>query len=1096
MRHLALSGVFVALLGSTSAQQYGGGDGSGGNPTSAPNSGPGGSSGGPGGSGGSGISIPGFGGTCPIPEPTTVFVTVTQPAVVLPPPTTVTVGVPNSPFGYTSGVSAVPGPQWPSGAPDQTLTVPCITGPDGQPIPSEPGLITVTYPAPPGGSPGVGTYSLITVPPSSQSGYPGGPFGVSSSPGGSGGQGLSSNSGWGSFGWPPEATVTVTAPEGSPAGPWGSIASTSPEGYGGTYPFPEPTLTLSYNPPPGGNGGGDQGGSSYLPTVTVTAPEGPPGGEGGSPGTVTNPYALPTITVTEPEGPPGGQGGSTGTFTNPYVLPTITVTEPEGGSGGSSVPGNPGGQGGTYPFPEPTLTLTYHPPGGGSPGSYGGQGWTTVTEGSIGPSSPFPEITVTIPPNGQTSAIPGGPGGQGWSSTPGGGFGPSNPFPEITITAPPYGQGTAPPSGPSHSFPTITLTFSDTTLTFTYTDVPNKPQGTAPPGGQGWSSTSRGGFGPSNTLPEITITLPDTTLTVPYPVPNEPTPCNSQVTAPPGGNGGQGWSSTPGGGFGPSNTLPEITLTLPDTTLTIPYTVPNEPAPSGEGSAPPGGPGGPGGQGWSTPGGGFGPTNTLPRITLTLPDTTLTLPYTIPNEPGSSETSSIPQGGYGGALHTPTVIVSTVGATPGGGSPGSPGGSASQTFSGGYGWPSPSNGPGGQGQGSAPTILTFTLPDMGSAGPTIPWTPLGFGSATVSTPCPEEGSPTGSSTESTPSVITLWPPSGQGSTSTPCPEEEATDVGPVGATSTSTLTLPSTTSTLTLSSTSSVASSSTSSTTSSSTSGITSSSTSSVVSSSTSGTASASTSGTASAFTSSTASTSTSSVASSSTDTQVSGAGPVGATSTSSLTSVPTSGWNSTSSSTQATATNSSTVATSSQDYTMRAFQAPSLTIGSTLVKVPSPVSLLGLRDVPPVPSVNPYQLVRQYQQRATNTIDEHNKPAYFGVGPNQDPECFAFDLYAIRLGCSSVHAECIFTLKGLRFDGGSSANIEVAEQIVHVPACSSSNCNLHYVRITEFKSLTHVSIRLEAEEREDQLCWFDVASMNWSDNSREKAVCRAESAM
>ncbi|KAK8014756.1 hypothetical protein PG990_008052 [Apiospora arundinis] len=517
MRHLALSGVFVALLGSTSAQQYGGGDGSGGNPTSAPYSGPGGSSGGPGGSGGSGISIPGFGGTCPIPEPTTVFVTVTQPAVVLPPPTTVTVGVPNSPFGYTSGVSAVPGPQWPSGAPDQTLTVPCITGPDGQPIPSEPGLITVTYPAPPGGSPGVGTYSLITVPPSSQTGYPGGPFGVSSSPGGSGGQGLSRNSGWGSFGWPPEATVTVTAPEGSPAGPWGSIASTSPEGYGGTYPFPEPTLTLSYNPPPGGNGGGDQGGSSYLPTVTVTAPEGPPGGEGGSPGTVTNPYALPTITVTEPEGPPGGQGGSTGTFTNPYVLPTITVTEPEGGSGGSSVPGNPGGQGGTYPFPEPTLTLTYHPPGGGSPGSYGGQGWTTVTEGSIGPSSPFPEITVTIPPNGQTSAIPGGPGGQGWSSTPGGGFGPSNPFPEVTITAPPYGQGTAPPSGPSHSFPTITLTFSDTTLTFTYTDVPNKPQGTAPPGGQGWSSTSRGGFGPSNTLPEITITLPDTTLTVPYP---------------------------------------------------------------------------------------------------------------------------------------------------------------------------------------------------------------------------------------------------------------------------------------------------------------------------------------------------------------------------------------------------------------------------------------------------------------------------------------------------------------------------------------------------------------------------------------------------
>ncbi|KAK7942923.1 uncharacterized protein PG986_012036 [Apiospora aurea] len=64
MRHLALPGIFAALLGSASAQQYGGGGGNGGNPTSVPYSGSGGpgGSGGSGGPGGSGISITGGGG--------------------------------------------------------------------------------------------------------------------------------------------------------------------------------------------------------------------------------------------------------------------------------------------------------------------------------------------------------------------------------------------------------------------------------------------------------------------------------------------------------------------------------------------------------------------------------------------------------------------------------------------------------------------------------------------------------------------------------------------------------------------------------------------------------------------------------------------------------------------------------------------------------------------------------------------------------------------------------------------------------------------------------------------------------------------------
>ncbi|KAK7992052.1 hypothetical protein PG988_000846 [Apiospora saccharicola] len=366
MRHPALSGIFAALLGSTSAQQYGGGGGTGINSSSVPGSG----SGGPGGSGSGGSGGPGGSGmgTCPLPEPTTVFVTIT-PAVVLPPPTTVTVTEPYPPFGYTSGVSAPSGPQWPSGwPPAESLTVPCATGPNGEPIPSVPGLVTVTYPIP-GGSPGVGTFSLVTVPPASQSGYPGGPFGVSSSPGGPGGQGMSSIPGWGSFSWPTEPTVTVTAPVGT--------ATWSMESYGATYPFPEPTLTLSYNPPPGGNGGGGQGGSSHLSTTLVFVSEGRPGGQGGS-------------------------GFPTGTVTNPYALPTVTVTVPEGGTGGSSVPGGPEGTGGTYPFPEPTLTPSYNPPpggnGGGGPGSYGGQGWTSVPEGSIGPSNPFPEVTITVPP--------------------------------------------------------------------------------------------------------------------------------------------------------------------------------------------------------------------------------------------------------------------------------------------------------------------------------------------------------------------------------------------------------------------------------------------------------------------------------------------------------------------------------------------------------------------------------------------------------------------------------------------------------------------------------------------------------------------------
>ncbi|KAK8045181.1 hypothetical protein PG993_005205 [Apiospora rasikravindrae] len=696
MRHLALPGIFAALLRSASAQQYGGSGGSGS----------------PGGPGGPGISITGGGGTCPFAEPTTVFVTVTPDVVVIPPPSTVTVTVPNPPFGYTSGVSAQPGPQWPSGwPPAESLTVPCTTGPNGEPLPSVPGLVTVTYPGPPGGSPGVGTFSLVTVPPASQTGYPGGPFGVSSSPGGPGGQGMSSIPGWGSFGSSPEPTVTVTVPEGTPAGPWGSETNNNPGG------------------------------------------------------------------------PPGGQGGS-GSFTNPYALPTVTLTVPEGGSGGSTVPG------------------------GGSPGSDGGQDCTTSPEGGVGPSNPFPEVTVTAPPNGQPSAAPGGPGGQGWSSTPDGGWGPSYPFPEVTVTVPPNGQPSSYPGGPGWS------------------STPGGGWGSAPPGG---------GFGPSNTLPEITITLPYTTLTVPYTVPNGP---------------GKGeTSSTPQGGYGGAPPYPTVTLS----TVGV------------------------------SPGGGFGPSNTLPEITLTLPDTTLTIPYTIPNGPGNGEASSTPQGGYGGALPTPTVILSTIGVTPGGGSPGGPGGSggsASQTFSGGYGWPSPSTGPGGQGQGSGPSTLTITIPNTGSGEgyqttpalispivstlsgtitsivPSIPWTPIatppGLGSATFSTPCPEELTTPGqpgipwtysSYTESTPTVVTMWPPatesipsvvtiwpvsteetpslitiwpsietiwpsnsggtgpSGQGMGSTSCPEDEGTDVGRIGATSTTTL-ASSSTSTLILSSTS------------------------------------------------------------------------------------------------------------------------------------------------------------------------------------------------------------------------------------------------------------------------------------------------------
>ena len=172
------------------------------------------------------------------------------------------------------------------------------------------------------------------------------------------------------------------------------------------------------------------------------------------------------------------------------------------------------------------------------------------------------------------------------------------------------------------------------------------------------------------------------------------------------------------------------------------------------------------------------------------------------------------------------------------------------------------------------------------------------------------------------------------------------------------------------------------------------------------------------------------------------------------------------------------------------------------------PHFLLGTRSAHPVPLLSPYhrfwfsdgievvesqslgKMVLQYQQPAM--ADGTSRSANFSTGPKQATECFAFNLYGMRLGCSSAESECIFTLKGLRFDVGSSTNIEVATQVVHVPACSSSNHKLQHVPVTDFVSLSSVTISLKVEG-EDQMWWADEIALGWSDNSWEKTSCRAE---
>ncbi|KAK7942925.1 uncharacterized protein PG986_012038 [Apiospora aurea] len=169
-----------------------------------------------------------------------------------------------------------------------------------------------------------------------------------------------------------------------------------------------------------------------------------------------------------------------------------------------------------------------------------------------------------------------------------------------------------------------------------------------------------------------------------------------------------------------------------------------------------------------------------------------------------------------------------------------------------------------------------------------------------------------------------------------------------------------------------------------------------------------------------------------------------------------------------------------------------------------------GSHDPHPVPLLSPYhrfwfsegievvksqssgKLVLQYQQPTMDMANGAENSANFSTGPKQASDCFAFNLYGIRLGCSSSESECLFTLKGHRLDTESFADIEVAAQIVHVPACSSSDCNLQSVPVLNFKSLTSVSISLKVES-EDQMWWADEVALGWSNNSCEKAECRTE---
>ncbi|KAK7931750.1 hypothetical protein PG985_002462 [Apiospora marii] len=131
-------------------------------------------------------------------------------------------------------------------------------------------------------------------------------------------------------------------------------------------------------------------------------------------------------------------------------------------------------------------------------------------------------------------------------------------------------------------------------------------------------------------------------------------------------------------------------------------------------------------------------------------------------------------------------------------------------------------------------------------------------------------------------------------------------------------------------------------------------------------------------------------------------------------------------------------------------------------------------------------KLVLQYLQPAMDMDDGTNMSAIFSTGPKQTTECLAFDFYSIRLGCSSAESECIFTLKGLRLDA------EVAAEVVHVPACPSSDCSLKHVPVINFTSLTSVAISLKAQD-EDQMWWADELALGWSNNDCEQAACRSQ---
>ncbi|KAI1498445.1 hypothetical protein F5X99DRAFT_412089 [Biscogniauxia marginata] len=418
--------------------------------------------------------------TCPVPKPTTVFVTVTPaflPTVFSTVFSTVVSTVAPAPGqgGPNQGGSifnpSSTGPiVW---SPPRTISIPCSSS-STDAIPWSTDFLTLTLPPASGqNASSVLTYTIVSPPNPN-------PVGFTQAPPNSalgtltitlepsiqgGGYGGNSNSQELSSATPRVITITGTTPDGP--GGWGSASIT--------------TLTASPVPP-------GPFGISSLPIGDTSIESASEGSEGGG-------SQLPTITITatgeSPSG--GGQGSGQGGPAGQSTPATIIIVPPH-----QSISG-PGSQG-----TSPTVITIYPPESSEGPVGSGGQETSPSLESELGssgnpPASSTPEVLTIFgnPPTGDesssiltiitTTSAPESPSGE--SGGPNGGSNGGSPeLATITLTIP--GSSLEGPSSEDNSG-----TFTPTQLT---SFVPSGPS-------EGLGGSGNGG---SPGLPTITLTVP------------------------------------------------------------------------------------------------------------------------------------------------------------------------------------------------------------------------------------------------------------------------------------------------------------------------------------------------------------------------------------------------------------------------------------------------------------------------------------------------------------------------------------------------------------------------------------------------------------